>query len=172
MLKIYNTLTRSLQDFVPIDAENIRLYSCGPTVYHYPSIGNMRSYVFADTLHRVIKTLYPHVTHVINITDVGHLVGDGDNGEDKLEKGARREGKSVWDIAKYYTDAFMADLESLNINTDEYIFPRATDFILQQINIIEKLERRAILIRLVMVFILIQQNLKSTATLLRLILKI
>lgn len=141
-MKLYNTKTRKIEDFVPIDPENIRIYSCGPTVYHYTHLGNMRSYVFADTLQRTLKTLYPHVTHVINITDVGHLVGDGDVGEDKLEKGAKRENKSVWEIAKYYTETFFHDLEKLNIDTEDYIFPRATDFIKEQINLINKLERK------------------------------
>ena len=141
-LKIYNTMSRSVEDFTPIDEDNVRVYTCGPTVYHYAHVGNMRAYVFADLLQRTLRTLYPTVTHVINITDVGHLVGDGDQGEDKLEKGSKREGKSVWDIAKYYTDAFMNDLNLLNIDADNYIFPRATDFIKEQINNIEKLERR------------------------------
>lgn len=139
-LKIYNTLTRNTENFTPIDEDNIRIYSCGPTVYHYAHIGNLRAYVFADILQKTIKTMYPNVTHVINITDVGHLVSDGDDGEDKLEKGSRREGKTVWDIAQYYTDAFMRDLENLNIDTEDYIFPKATDFIQEQINLIKKLE--------------------------------
>jgi cysteinyl-tRNA synthetase len=104
-------------------------------------LGNMRAYVFADILQRVLRTKYETVTHVINITDVGHLVGDGDDGQDKLEKGAAREGKTAWEIAKFYTDAYMHDLKLLNIDTDNFTFPRATDYIKQQIKIIEKLER-------------------------------
>lgn len=140
-IKIYNTLSRSIEDFVPIDEKEVRVYSCGPTVYHYAHIGNMRAYVFADLLQRTLKTKYDSVKHVINITDVGHLVGDGDEGQDKLEKGAAREGKNVWEVAKFYTDAFMHDLELLNIDADNFVFPRATDYIDSQIKIIEKLER-------------------------------
>ncbi len=140
-IKLYNTASRSIEDFVPIDENNVRIYSCGPTVYHYAHIGNMRAYVFADILQNVLRTKYETVTHVINITDVGHLVGDGDDGQDKLEKGAAREGKNVWDVAKFYTDAFMHDLDLLNIDADNFAFPRATDYIDEQIKIIEKLER-------------------------------
>lgn len=140
-IKLYNTASRSIEDFVPIDENNIRIYSCGPTVYHYAHIGNMRAYVFADILQNVLRTKYETVTHVINITDVGHLVGDGDEGQDKLEKGAAREGKNVWDVAKFYADAFMHDLDLLNIDADNFAFPRATDYIDEQIKIIEKLER-------------------------------
>jgi cysteinyl-tRNA synthetase len=140
-IKLYNTASRSVEDFVPIDENNVRVYSCGPTVYHYAHIGNMRAYVFADILQNVLRTKYETVIHVINITDVGHLVGDGDDGQDKLEKGAAREGKNVWDVAKFYTDAFMSDLRLLNIDADNFKFPRATDYIDEQIKIIEKLER-------------------------------
>lgn len=141
-LKIYNTLSRTVEEFEPIDSDNIRIYSCGPTVYHYAHIGNLRAYVFADILQKTVKTIYPNVTHVINITDVGHLVSDSDEGEDKLEKGSKREGKSVWDIAKFYTNAFMSDLDKLNINSEDFIFPHATDFINEQIKLIKKLEEK------------------------------
>ncbi len=140
-IKLYNTASRQIEDFLPIDENNVRVYSCGPTVYHYAHIGNMRAYVFADILQNVLRTKYETVTHVINITDVGHLVGDGDDGQDKLEKGAQREGKSVWDIANFYTEAFMHDLDLLKIDADNFQFPRATDYIAEQIKIIEKLER-------------------------------
>lgn len=141
-LKLYNTKTRKVEDFKPINSENVRVYSCGPTVYHYAHLGNLRAYVFADLLQRVLKTIYPNVTHVINITDVGHLVSDGDEGEDKLEKGSLREGKSVWDIAKFYTEEFMKDLDLLNIDTEDFIFPRATDFIKEQIKIVNTLTEK------------------------------
>lgn len=145
-LKLYNTLTRDkeLDMFTPIDEKDIRIYSCGPTVYHYAHLGNMRSYVFADTLNNTLHALYPdaHIAHVINITDVGHLTDDGDTGEDKLEKGAAREGKSVWDIAKFYTEAFMSDLELLNIDTEKYIFPKATEYIDEQIALVKTLEEK------------------------------
>ena len=145
-LKLFNTLTRNkdLDDFVPIDEKDLRIYSCGPTVYHYAHLGNMRSYVFADILNNTLHALYPdaHIAHVINITDVGHLVGDADDGQDKLEKGAEREGKSVFDIAKFYTEAFMSDLELLNIDTEKFIFPKATDYIDEQIALVQTLEEK------------------------------
>lgn len=145
-LKLFNTLSRDkdLDEFNPINEKDIRIYSCGPTVYHYPHLGNMRAYVFADVLNNTLHALYPesHIAHVINITDVGHLVSDGDAGEDKLEKGAAREGKSVWDIAKFYTEAFMKDLELLNIDTEKFIFPRATEYINEQIALVQSLEKK------------------------------
>ncbi len=141
-IKIYNTLSRKVEDFIPIDEDNIRIYSCGPTVYHHVHLGNLRAYVFADILQRVIKTKYPNVTHVINITDVGHLVSDGDDGEDKMEKGSKRTGKSVWDIAKFYTESFMKDLDNLNIDTENFVWTKATDFIKEQISLINKLEEK------------------------------
>ncbi len=167
-LKIYNTLNRQIEEFIPIDEENIKIYSCGPTVYHYAHLGNMRSYVFADILNNTLSALYPEssINHVINITDVGHLVGDGNDGQDKLEKGAQRENKSVYEIAKYYTESFVQDINNLNIGDNEYIkskvkegeaysienyrkekvtsdkftFVRATDYIDEQIALIKKLE--------------------------------
>ena len=145
-LKLFNTLSRDkdLDEFNPINEKDIRIYSCGPTVYHYPHLGNMRAYVFADVLNNTLHALYPesHIAHVINITDVGHLVSDGDAGEDKLEKGAAREGKSVFDIAKFYTEAFMKDLELLNIDTEKFIFPRATEYINEQIALVQSLEEK------------------------------
>ena len=139
-IKLYNTASRSIEEFVPIDENEIHVYSCGPTVYHYAHLGNMRAYVFADILQRTLKTKYAKVKHVINITDVGHLVSDGDTGEDKLEKGSAREGKSVWDVAQFYTDAFMSDLERLNIDKNNFLFPRATDYIAEQVAIVKALE--------------------------------
>lgn len=142
-IKLYNTLTRQIEDFKPINKDNVRIYSCGPTVYHYAHLGNMRAYVFADILQKTIKTLYPTVTHVINITDVGHLVNDDrDEGEDKLEKGAKRESKTVWEVASYYTEAFMNDIESMGIDRDDFIFPRATEYIKEQIKIINSLSEK------------------------------
>jgi len=141
MIKLYNTLTRQIDEFAPINPDNIRIYSCGPTVYHYQHIGNMRYYVFVDILHRTLKTKYDHITHVTNITDVGHLVSDGDSGEDKMEKGSKRTGKSVWEIAEMYTKEFMLDLERLNLDADEYTFTKATDYIKEQIKMVQKLER-------------------------------
>lgn len=139
-IKLYNTKTRTLETFVPLQEGKVSIYSCGPTVYHYQHLGNMRAAVFADTLHRMFKADGYIVNHIINITDVGHNTDDGDDGEDKMEKGSRREGKNVWDIAKMYTDAYLQDLESLKINLKEYTFPRATDNIQEQINLVLKLE--------------------------------
>ena len=139
-IKIFNTKTRSLEEFHPIRDSKVGIYSCGPTVYHYQHLGNMRAVVFADTLRRMFVSHGYEVRHVINITDVGHNVDDADKGEDKMEKGARREGKSVWEIAKMYTDAYFADLQMLGVPLDSYIFPRATDNIKEQITLVEALE--------------------------------
>ncbi len=141
-LVLHNTTSKSLETFVPIDTHTVCVYSCGPTVYHYQHIGNMRAAVFADTLHRTLSFLGYHVKHVINITDVGHLTSDGDTGEDKLEKGARREGKTAWEVATFFTDAYFKDLSRLNIDLGEYIFPRATDHIKEQLELISKLEEK------------------------------
>lgn len=141
-IKLYNTKTKQVETFTPIKPSAVGIYSCGPTVYHYAHIGNLRAYVFADTLRRMFIANGYGVTHIINITDVGHLVGDGDEGEDKLEKGARREGKSAWDVAEMYTEAFMRDIERLSIPTSVYQFPKATDHIPEQIDLIKDLETR------------------------------
>jgi cysteinyl-tRNA synthetase len=141
-LRFYNTKSKSVESFYPLKAGEVSIYSCGPTVYHYQHIGNMRAAVFADTLHRTLKASGYDVKHVINITDVGHLTSDGDIGEDKLEKGAQREGMSVWDVAKKYTDAYFKDLTLLNVRKEDYVFPRATDHIKEQIALIQKLEEK------------------------------
>src|SRR5712691_12673985 len=107
---MFNTLGRELQEFTPLESANARVYTCGPTVYAYQHIGNLRAYVFADTLRRVLEWKGYEVLHVINITDVGHLTSDMDEGEDKLELASKRERRSVWDIAAHYTDVFMHDL--------------------------------------------------------------
>jgi cysteinyl-tRNA synthetase len=137
-LKFYNTLTRKTAPFVPRTAGSVGLYTCGPTVYHFAHIGNMRAYVFEDLLTRALRLAGYKLKHVCNITDVGHLVSDGDDGEDKMEKGAAREGKSVWDIAQFYTDAFMLDLKRLNVQPAD-IWCKATDHIPEQIQMIEGL---------------------------------
>ncbi len=139
-ITLYNTLTRSLEIFTPIHEGAVSIYSCGPTVYHYAHIGNLRAYVFADVLRRSFVYAGYNVKHVINITDVGHLVGDSDEGMDKLQKGAEREGKTAWQVAKFYEEAFLEDLKLLNIPTNAYLFPRATDNIQEQINLITTLE--------------------------------
>ncbi len=114
-LILYNSLTRSLQPFAPIDPTNVRVYSCGPTVYNYAHIGNLRAYVFTDTLSRVLTWKGYPLTHVINITDVGHLTSDADAGDDKMEAAARASAQSIWDIARHYTEAFWQNLKDLNI---------------------------------------------------------
>jgi len=114
-LVLYNSLTRQLETFVPIDPANVRVYSCGPTVYNYAHIGNLRAYVFTDTLARVLTWKGYPLTHVINITDVGHLTSDADAGDDKMEAAARAQAKSIWDIAAHYTQAFKQNLADLNI---------------------------------------------------------
>jgi len=114
-LKLFNSLTRQMEDFSPVHTGEARVYTCGPTVYNYQHIGNMRAYVFADLLGRTLSWKGYKLTHIINITDVGHLTSDADVGDDKMEKAAAQAGKSAWDIAKYYTDAYWKDIERLNI---------------------------------------------------------
>ncbi len=134
-------MDRKKQAFAPSKPGLVRLYTCGPTVYNYAHIGNLRTYIFEDVLKRVLVYNSYQVNHVMNITDVGHLTDDADSGEDKMEKGAAREGKSAWDIAKFYTQAFEHDLADLNIippNT----WCKATDHIPEQIDLIQKLEQK------------------------------
>ncbi|MBR9676051.1 cysteine--tRNA ligase [Candidatus Woesearchaeota archaeon] len=139
-LRLYNTLSRKKEIFKPLKDKKVGMYSCGPTVYHYTHIGNLRTFVFNDILRRTLKYLGFELKHVMNITDVGHLTSDADEGEDKMLLGAKREKKTVWDIAKYYTDAFMKDIELLNIETPE-IIPKATDHIKEMIDIIKLIEK-------------------------------
>lgn len=131
-LKLFNSLTRQLEEFQPVHAGEARVYSCGPTVYNYPHIGNMRAYVFADVLGRTLSFKGYKLTHVINITDVGHLTDDADAGEDKMEKMAAQNAQSIWDIAKHYTQAYWADVKALNISQPAQ-WTIATDFIPQMI---------------------------------------
>lgn len=132
MLRVWNTLTRKKEDFIPINIkENIvSIYSCGPTVYNRAHIGNMRAYVFMDTLRKVLKYNGYKLNHVMNITDVGHLTSDADEGEDKMEKSAKEKNMSVYEIAKIYTDAFFNDINKLNIESPEHI-AKATEHIKQ-----------------------------------------
>jgi len=140
-LQLYNTMTRQKEIFTPIKPPHVGLYTCGPTVYNFAHIGNLRTYVFSDILKRVLTYSGFNVKHVMNITDVGHLTGDRDMGEDKLESGARREGKSAWEIAEYYTQAFKKDLKKLNI-LEPTIWCKATDTIDDQIALIRTLEEK------------------------------
>ena len=140
-LYLYNTLSRSKEEFKPIKPGEVGLYTCGPTVYNYAHIGNLRTYIFEDILKRVLIYNSFRVKHVMNITDVGHLTGDRDMGEDKMEKGAQREGKSAWDIAEYYTQAFRQDIHRLNILEPD-IWVKATDTIDEQIALVKTLEEK------------------------------
>ncbi len=140
-IKLYNTLNRKIEDFNPLKKGKVGIYACGPTVYNYAHIGNLRTYVFEDILKRVLQYNGYKVKHIMNITDVGHLTGDGDHGEDKIAKGAEREGKTAWEIAKFYTLAFQKDLKDLNILPPNK-FPKATDNIKEQIALIKKLEQK------------------------------
>ncbi len=127
-MKIYNTLSRKIEEFKPINEQEVRLYSCGPTVYGYAHIGNLRAYLFMDTLRRTLKYNGYTLKHVMNITDVGHLTSDADEGEDKMLKAAKREKKDPFEIAQFYMDAFLKDIGKLNIDQPE-IIARATEHI-------------------------------------------
>lgn len=132
-LKLFNSLTRELEPFVPVHPGEARVYSCGPTVYNYPHIGNMRAYVFADVLGRTLSWKGYKLTHVINITDVGHLTDDADAGEDKMEKMAAEKAQSIWDIAEHYKQAYWADVRALNIRQPAQ-WTVATDYVPQMID--------------------------------------
>lgn len=139
-IRLFNTMTRKIEEFKPLVAGKMGFYSCGPTVYHYAHIGNLRTMIHNDILKRMFIENGYDVHHVMNITDVGHLTNDDDDsGDDKMERGAARENKSVYDIAKFYTDEFLRDYDDLNIirPTD---MPRATDYIAEQIDLVKKLE--------------------------------
>ena len=141
MLKIYNTLSRKNEVFKPVKSSQVGFYSCGPTVYDYQHIGNYRTYVGNDILERILEFDGYKVKRVMNITDVGHLTSDSDTGEDKLEKGAKREGKSVWDIAEFYTKDFFASLKLLNIDPPNVVC-KATDHIREMIDLVKRLEEK------------------------------
>lgn len=138
-IRLYNTMSRKIEDFVPLNPGKVSFYSCGPTVYHYAHIGNLRSFVLADLLKRMFIENGYDVRNVMNITDVGHLTSDDDDsGEDKMEKGAARDNKSVWDIAKFYTDEFLRDSNDMNL-LEPTERPRATEYIQQQIDLVQRL---------------------------------
>src|SRR5512138_1225170 len=138
-LFLYDTYTRETREFQPLKPDEVGLYTCGPTVYNYAHLGNMRTYIFEDILRRVLEFNGYAVKHVMNITDVGHLVSDADTGEDKMEKGSRRTGQTAWQIAEFYTQAFRDDLHRLNI-LEPTIWCRATDHITEQIALIQCIE--------------------------------
>lgn len=140
-LKLYNTLTRKKETFKPIEEGEVGMYSCGPTVYWYQHIGNLKAYIFSDLLKRVLEFDGYKVKHVINITDVGHLTSDADEGEDKMEKAAAKEGKTAQDIANYYFNLFVEDLKKLNIILPN-VWCKATEHIKEQIELIKKLEAK------------------------------
>ncbi len=138
-IKLFNTMSRKVETFKPIKQGEISIYTCGPTVYHFAHIGNLRTYVSQDIMKRMFLANGYKVLHIMNITDVGHLTSDADDGEDKMEKGSLREGKSVWDIASFYTNQFLMDVKDLNILPPTKYTP-ATSYIKEQIELVQKLE--------------------------------
>ncbi|NCN39163.1 MAG: class I tRNA ligase family protein, partial [Candidatus Aenigmarchaeota archaeon] len=138
-IKLFNTMGRQKQVFEPIIPGEVKLYACGPTVYDYAHIGHFFAYVFVDTLVRMLKYNGLKVTHVMNITDVGHLTDDADEGEDKIERKAETEKKSVWEISEYYTKDFFDAMEKLNVEKPDIVC-KATDHIEDMINLVKKIE--------------------------------
>ncbi len=151
MLKLYNSLTRKVETFKPISPKQAGVYTCGPTVYDFVTIGNLRTFMTSDLLVRVLKYNGYKVKYIMNLTDVGHLtgdnLGDADTGEDRMEKTAKKEGKTAWDVAKFYTDAFLKDYEELNLEQPEK-FVKATDHIKEQIELIQRLEDKGFTYRI------------------------
>ncbi|MCX7804003.1 MAG: cysteine--tRNA ligase [Planctomycetota bacterium] len=144
---LFNTMGRRKEPFMPLEAGRVGMYTCGPTVYNYAHIGNLRTYIFEDLLRRTLEYNGFAVRHVMNITDVGHLTSDADTGEDKMEEGARREGRSIWEIAAFYTEAFRRDIARLNI-LPPAVWCRATDHIAEQIELVRRLEEKGYAYRL------------------------
>jgi len=142
-MKVYNTLSREKEELIPISGRHVGMYTCGPTVYNFAHIGNLRTYVFEDALRRAIRYNGFELRHVMNITDVGHLTSDADEGEDKMLKGAEREHKTVWQIAEFYTKAFMDDCAKLNIQKPDVIC-KATDHIQDMIELIKRIEKNGL----------------------------
>lgn len=138
---IYNTLSREKETLIPVQENKVGMYTCGPTVYNYAHIGNLRTYIFEDVLKKSLRYLGYNVKHVMNITDVGHLQSDADEGEDKMELGAKRENKTVWEIAKFYEDAFLDDCNRLNVERPTVV-SRATEHIQDMIDLIKVLEEK------------------------------
>ena len=140
-MKLFNTLTRKLEEFKPQNKDEVKIYTCGPTVYNFPHIGNYTSYIYWDVLIRTLKANGMTPKRVLNMTDVGHLTSDADEGEDKLEKGARREGKTVWEIADFYTNYFLENFHKLNL-VEPDVIARATDYIKEDIDLVNKLTEK------------------------------
>lgn len=140
-LQFYNQLTKKVDTFKPIEQGFVSLYTCGPTVYNYPTVGNWVSYIYWDTLVRILQANGNKVTRVMNITDVGHLVSDADDGEDKLEKGAKRDGKTAWVVAEFYLNDFIAGMNALNLIAPTHL-PRATEYIEQQLELVRILKEK------------------------------
>ncbi|HWY79034.1 MAG TPA: cysteine--tRNA ligase [Candidatus Sulfotelmatobacter sp.] len=145
MVRLYNSLTRKVEEFKPIHPLQVGMYTCGPTVYSFAHIGNFRTYTMADILNRVLQYNGYEMTYIINLTDVGHLtgdnLGDADLGEDRMEKAAQKEGKTAWEIAEFYADVFKQDFEKLNLEKPKK-FAKATDHIKEQITLIKRLEEK------------------------------
>ena len=141
-LQLYDTYTRKLRDFEPLNPPEVGLYTCGPTVYNYAHIGNLRTYIFEDVLRRVLAFNGYAVKHVMNITDVGHLTSDADTGEDKMEASARRAGRSAWELAEFYAQAFKDDMAHLNI-LEPTIWCKATEHIEEQIEVVQRIEENS-----------------------------
>jgi len=150
MIKLYNSLTRKLENFIPIHTPKVGMYTCGPTVYSYASIGNFRTYTLSDLLLRVLQNNGFQVTYIMNFTDVGHLsgdnLGDADTGEDRMAQSAAKEHRSMWDIADGYIEAFKGDFNDLNLVTPTK-FVRATDHVKEQIDLAQALDERGYLYR-------------------------
>jgi cysteinyl-tRNA synthetase len=143
MLKLYNTLTRTKQEFKPLDGNTVRMYSCGPTVYNFAHIGNLRTYIFMDLIRRALKFEGYNILGVMNITDVGHLISDSDDGEDKMVKASKEQHKSPLELAEFYSKIFFIDIAKLNIEKPE-IIAKATDHIAEMISLVKELETKGI----------------------------
>jgi len=166
-LKFFDTYDRRVREFLPLEQNKVKMYACGPTVYDYAHIGNLRTYLFEDILKRTLLLNGYDVEHVINITDVGHLVSDGDDGEDKMELGSKRSGMDAWELAQFFTDAFQADLRKLNILPPD-IWCKATDHISEQIDFVKELEAKGFTYRLTDGIYFDSQKLKNYGHLARL----
>ena len=140
-IKLYNQISKAVEEFTPQDPQNVKIYTCGPTVYSYPHIGNFTSYIYWDLLIRTLTLNDYKVNRVLNLTDVGHLASDADDGEDKLEKGAKKEGKTVWEIADKYSEIFLDDFRALNLVEPQKI-AKATDYIKEDITVVDKLTEK------------------------------